>query len=92
MSIKKFSKFRLIFHIICLKCSHEDKFSIFGENSFNIERDLILSEIEQINLSYKTYTGCENLMFFDFKKLFNSEQVRKIYHGILSVKKEPSEN
>ena len=87
MPIKKFSKFRLIFHIICLKCSHEDKFSILGGNSFNIERDLILSEIEQINLSYKTYTGCENWMFFDFKKLFNSEQVRKFIMGSFLSKK-----
>ena len=57
---------------------------------FNIEGDLILSEVDQINLSHKTWKNCKNFIYIDFKKLFRAEQIRKFYNEICLGQKEES--
>ena len=57
-----------------------------------IEGDLTLSEVAQINFLHRTCQGPKNFIFIDFKKLFRSEQIRRIYDGILSVEKEQGAN
>ena len=92
MSKKNINELRLTFHVICVDCGMRKNFNLFGGNCFNIEGDLILSNIKQVNSFYKTCLGCRNVIFFYFKKLFNSEKIRGICNGILSVKKELGEN
>ena len=88
MSMEKFNEFRLIFDLICIDCLHEKEFHCLLGELFNIEGDLILSKLDQINLSHRACKGSRNFKFIDFKKLFSAEQVRRIYVGILSVEKE----
>ena len=48
MPIKKSNEFRLIFHLIWVDCQQEEKFHFLLGDLFNIEGDLILSEVDQI--------------------------------------------
>lgn len=72
--------------LICVDCQEEENFHFLLGDFFNIEGDLILSEVDQIIFYYRTCQGFKNVIFLDFKKLFSSEQIRSIYNGILSVK------
>ena len=86
MYIKTFNEFWLIFHLICVDYQQEGNFHFSLGGLFNIEGDLILSEVDQ-KFSHRTCQGYKNFIFIDFKKLFSSEQIRRIYNGVLSVKK-----
>ena len=88
MSIKKFNEFWLILHLISLDCQREENSRFSLEDLFNAKGDLILSAADQINFSHTTCQGCKIFIFIDFKKLFSSDQFKRIYNGILSVKKE----
>lgn len=92
MSIEKFNKFRLVFHLICIACLHEENFHFLLGELFSIDGDLILSELDQINLLHRACQRCGNYIFAGFKKLFSAEQVRRIYDGILSVEKDKSDD
>ena len=92
MSKKKLMNCDLFFILFAWIVVMRKNFNLFGANCFNIEGDLILSDIKQVNSFYKTCLGFRNVIFFDFKKLFNSEKIRRIYNGILFVKKELGEN
>lgn len=88
MSIEKFNNFRLFYHLIGTDCQHEENFDFLLGHLFNIEGDLILSEVDQINLSHRTCQNWKNFIYIDFEKLFTVEQIRKLYDGICSGEKE----
>ena len=61
-------------------------------NLFNIAGNFVTGEVYQINLSHGSCSFRGNVTYLDFRKLFKCEQIKRIYHGILSIKKESSEN
>ena len=78
VSLKKFKNFRLFFHLICTNFQHEEYFHLLLGDLYNIEGDLVLSEVVQINLSHRSCQKCTNFIYVDFKKLFTVEQVIRI--------------
>lgn len=92
MSIGKFKNFRLFFCLICIDCSHEENCYFLLGDLFNIEGNLILSEMEQINLSHKKYQNCKNFIYINLPKLFTVSQIRAIWDGTCAGKKEQDKN
>lgn len=92
MYIEKFKEFHLVFHLVCGDCQQEENFYFLLGDLFNIEGDLILSQVVHVNFSHRTCQDCKNFICIDFKKIFSAEQIRRIYNGILSVEKEQSED
>ena len=45
-------------------------------NSFNIEGDFILSEVDQVKLSDRSCSSCGNFVYLDFAKILKPEQIR----------------
>lgn len=78
VSLKKFKNFRLFFHLICTNFQHGEHFHLLLGDLYNIEGDLVLSEVVQINLSHRSCQKCTNFIYVDFKKLFTVEQVIRI--------------
>ena len=67
MSIKTFDKFWLIFHLICVDCQQEDNCHFSLGDLFNIEGDLIPSEVDQINFSHKPVKVLKNSYLLTLK-------------------------
>ena len=62
-------------------------FNLFGGNCFNIEGDLILSNIKQVNSFYKTCLGCEMLYFFILKNYSTVKKLEEFVMGSFLSKK-----
>ena len=78
MSLEKFNNFRLFFHLICADCQHEENFHFLLVGLLKIEGDLILSEVDQINLSHRSCQNCKSFIYIDFRKLFSVEKIRRL--------------
>ena len=85
MSINKFNEFKLIVHLICIDCKNQENFHFCVGDLFNIEGDLILSEVDQINFSHMSCSSCGSFIYIDFSKIFKPEQLRRTYDRILSI-------
>ena len=92
LSVEKFNNFGLLFRLICTDCEHEEDFHLLLGDLFNIESDLNLSDVDLINLSHRTCSGCKNFISLDFKKLFSIEQIRNLYDEICFAEKEQTED
>lgn len=89
---RKNFKISYFFRLICIDCGHDENCDFLLGDVFNIKGDLILSEVEQINLSYKSCQNCENFIYIDLKKLFTVSQIRRIWYGICAGKKKQDKN
>ena len=92
MSIEKFKNFRLLFHLLCIDCGHEENFHFLLGDLFNIEGDLILLQVDQINLSHKSRQNCKSFIYIDFKKIFTVEQIRRNWNVICAGEKKQSKD
>ena len=70
------------------RLSARGKFSFFGGDLFNREGDLILFDVDLINFSHQTCSGCKNFIFIDFKKVYPAGVIRRIYDGFCAIEKE----
>ena len=88
MSLEKFKNFRFFLHLICTAGQHEENLHFLLGDLFNIEGDIILSEVYEIDFSHRSCENCKNFIYIDFKKRFTVGQLRRIWDGICAGKKE----
>lgn len=72
-----FKDFNLKVDVVCLECNHESILNFCGGKNFNLEGDFIINFID---LEFK------NICWF--KKNYEVNIIREIYHGILLFQKE----
>ena len=64
--MNKFKEFKLFFDIICFGCQHKETVDFLVADLFDIEGDLILSDVEHINLANRNCQNCQAYIFTDF--------------------------
>ena len=63
------------------------KIFIFLEGDvFNMEGNLILMDVDLINFSDQICSGCKNVIFIDFRKIYPPAIIRRIYNGCAQSK------
>ena len=88
MFLEKFNNFRFIVYFIYTDFQQEENFHFVLGDLFNIDSDLILSEVDQTNLSLRNCQNCKNFIIVDIRKLFSVEQTRRLWNEICLGKKE----
>ena len=71
MPVNTFENFRLLIHLICIDCYHEQNVRFFLGEIINREGDIILSDVDLTNFSHQTCNGCKNFTFIDLKKFIH---------------------